>query len=385
MLLLEHHGKALLRRYGIPTPNSVAVADEAELEAAIGALAGGRLVLKAQVQAGGRGKAGGIVFADTPAEARSAFHKLHGLTVHGMPAQAILVEECVDYLRERFIALSVDEGELRLLVGRAGGVDVEDAAVADPSSLTQITLGPLTGPQPSEIAACLRILGVDEAYHAAYYAIARAIFDLAQTSDALLVEVNPLVEMASGQLIALDAKIAIDEAAISRQPDIAALPGYEAHRADAVETGVSLKFKQNPRAGGSIGLIGLGGGLNLTLMDWIESRGGRVATLVDIDPAIGAGKSREGFHAALATFREDPAIRAVLINAVTCGYRLDDIVAGLLEALATDARSERELPLVLHLRGNSMARTPQLLAEAGRINSASITQAINAVVAAAGG
>jgi succinyl-CoA synthetase beta subunit len=378
MLLLEHQGKALLRGKGVATPRGVVVGDAAELADALTKLQG-CVVLKAQVAAGGRGKSGGIAFAQTPEDAQIAFAELRALSIHGLAVESVLVEEQIDYVRERFIALIVQDGALQLLLGRKGGIQVEDTAETDPESVVSLAINPIDGPDPSIVAERLGKVGIPDAYHAAYCETARALFDLAQASDARLVEINPLVELSQGRVLALDARVAIDEDALPRHPEFAAQLAQGAVAQPAGRE--DLKFKRNPDVGGTIGLIGLGGGLNVTLMDWIGSLGGKVATLVDIDRAIGSGRAREGFHAALQAFDGDPSIRAILINVVTCGYRLDDIVAALLEALTARPRSGAK-PIVLHLRGNSMSRTPLLLASSGYSNSPSIAHAVTAVVQA---
>lgn len=382
MLLLEHQGKAFLRRYGIGTPRGIVVTDEEGLEDAIRSLSPSRLVLKAQVATGGRGKAGGIAFAETPAAVRTVFEELRTCKIGGLAPDSVLIEERVDYLRERFAALSIEDGEIRLLFGRAGGIDLEEITARDPGNLATLAVNPIAGPQMSAIAASLGQLGISDEYHTSYYSVACGLFDLAQSCDALLVEINPLVELPGARLLALDARIGIDDDALARHPEIAALAARQAEPTAPTKGGEGLKFKKNPEGGGTIGLIGLGGGLNVALMDWIANCGARVATLVDIDPAIGSGRSREGFAAALNLFDDDPTIRAIMINIVTCGYRLDDIVFALLAAVATRQQSTTK-PVILHLRGNSMSRTPELLSAAGYSNSSSIAEAVAAVVAVA--
>jgi succinyl-CoA synthetase beta subunit len=376
MMLLEHQGKALLRGKGIATPMGLVVGSASELEHALAQLRT-PLVLKAQVATGGRGKSGGIVFAQTPDDARAAFAALLDRKIQGLTVEAVLVEERIDHVRERFIALIVDGGALRLLLGRDGGIDIEDRAESDAESMVSIAVDPIDGPEDTRIRDALSGFGIPQTMHAAYCTLAQALFELAQASDALLVEINPLVELADNRLLALDARIVIDPDALARHPEFVA-------QGDPVAPPPAggLKFNRNPDAGGAIGLIGLGGGLNVTLMDWIGSLGGKVATLVDVDPAIGAGQSREGFCTAFQVLDGDPAIRAILVNIITCGYRLDDIVAALVDVLSARPPQTAK-PIVLHLRGNSMSRTPSLLASSGHANSPSVAPAVAAVSAVA--
>jgi len=382
MLLLEHHGKALLRRHGIATPSGVVAADAHALEDALATLPE-RLVLKAQIAGGRRGKAGGVVVAAGAAEARRAFAALLGRSFDGQTAEAVLVEECVAFQCERYAGFMIDGGEMRLLFARAGGVDIEDITVADAANLAIVPVDPLDGPDEARLRDAFARLGYAPEYWDAYACAARALFDASHAHDATLVEINPLAELPGGRLVALDARIVIDDAALGRQPAIAALqlmPTSDAHTPAAV---AGLKLRRNAE-GGVIGLIGLGSGLNLTLMDWIAGVGSRAAILVDIDEAIGAGCAAQGFAAAFETFDRDPTIRAVLVNIITCSYRLDDIVAALVPAMRDRAPSDGK-PVVLHLRGNRMAMAEPLLAAAGLPNSPSITAAIKAVVAAAKG
>jgi len=380
MLLLENNGKTLLKNYGIPTSVGTVVSDERTLKEAVRELSP-RLVLKAQVATGGRGKSGGIAFSTGEQEALEAFALLKGKSIKGHRVDAVMVEERVDFERERYAAISIVGGEMRLLFARRGGVDIEEVTAADSSNLQSIAIDPIEGPGSGQLQDCFDRLGYAPAYYAAYEDIARKLFAMSRACDATMVEINPLVELSDGKLLALDARISIDDSALGRQPLIAAMqpsPGMDA-RAPGGFAG--LRFKENPE-GGSIGLIGLGGGLNVTLMDWIASTGSRVATLVDIDEAIRSGHAEQGFVMALDAFDRNPSIRSILINIITCGYRLDDIVAALLRAL--DRRSTpRPKPTILHLRGNSMAKTPGMLAAAGLTNSLSITAAVAATIAAA--
>ena len=373
MLLLEHHGKALLRKHGIQTPRGVAVGDADALAAALQDLPE-RLVLKAQIAGGGRGKSGGIAFATGRAETLAVFDTLRGSRINGHAVDSVLVEERIAFADERYAGILIQDGEIRLLFARHGGVDIEDVTAADASNLQSFPVDPVDGPNAAQFRDCLARLGYAPERHAAYERIGRALFVLCQACDATMAEINPLVELADGRLLALDARILIDDAALDRQPEIAALRSIAGKAS-------RLPFRENPE-GGTIGVIGLGGGLNVTLMDWIADGGAQVAALVDIDDAIGAGQAAQGFAAALEAFDRHPSIKSILVNVITCGYRLDDIVTGLVAALAKRNSSSAK-PTILHLRGNAMARTPDLLAAAGQTNSASLTAAIADVIAAA--
>jgi succinyl-CoA synthetase beta subunit len=380
MLLLEHHGKALLRQHGIAVPKGIVAASESAVAQAIGGLPP-RVVVKAQIASGGRGKAGGIAFADSAADARAASARLLGRTINGLRVETLLIEERLDSQRERYAALAIEDGAIRLMFGRKGGVNVEDITAQDSRNIATMDCDPIDGPNAALMEACFNKLGFAAEYRRSYELLGRDLFALARARDATLVEINPLAECRCGRLVALDARIEIDDNATVRQREIAALLPPRPAPKDVHSGYVALPFKHNAQ-GGEIGLIGLGGGLNVTLMDWIAGSGAQVASLVDIDSAIASGHAAQGFADAFAAFDRNPEIRAIFVNIITCGYRLDDIVENLLRA--HKARPAARLkPMILHLRGNAMAHTPAMLAAAGCSNSGSIEQAVAAAVAAA--
>ena len=273
MLLLEHHGKALLRNHGIPTPCGVVVSDERELARALLALPE-RLVVKAQVAHGGRSKSGGIVFAAGPAETLSALRTLQGNRINGYTIDAVLVEERVEFDQERYAGILIQDGEIRLLFASRGGISIEEITVADSSNLHTFVVDPMDGPSVAQFHRCFTRLDYPPEYHEAYERIGRVLFAMCQGCDATMIEINPLVELSDSRLLALDARILIDDAALDRQPEIAALqPVVGARR--------RLPFRENPE-GGTIGLIGLGGGLNVTLMDWIADGGAKFLDVADV-------------------------------------------------------------------------------------------------------
>lgn len=375
MLLLEHQGKALLRDYGIDVPRGTVVTDEAALLAVISR--GGGKVLKAQVATGGRGKAGAVRFADGESEARAAYAALRAMTVGGHAVDAILVEDRIAFERERYAGVQVENGRLSLLFARRGGVDIETITAGDPANFRAIDVDVVDGPDAVKLRETFAMLGYREALWPSYEAIAGKLLSLARGRDLTMVEINPLVETANGALIALDARVVLDETALDRQPGLAALLPRSPDASGAAKT--RLQFKDNP-AGGSIALIGFGSGLNITLMDWIASEGGSVGTLVDIDAMVTGGQGEAGFTGALDHMEQAPAIRSGLVTIISCGNRMDDIVGALLAALRN--RPPLTKPLVLHLRGHRMAVAQGLLDEAGLRNTASLAAAVAEVVAA---
>jgi succinyl-CoA synthetase beta subunit len=293
----------------------------------------------------------------------------------------VLVEERVDIVRESYAGITIDGGDICLLFAREGGVDIEELAAADPSSFQAIRVDPLKGPDAGQLQDCFERLDYASAYWVAYEDVARRLFAMFGACDATMIEINPLAELGECRLLALDARVVIDDCALARQPLIGAMQPMLIPAGHAPGNLPTLRIKENPE-GGSIGLIGLGGGLNVTLMDWIAASGAGVAALVDIDEAIGSSHAEDGFAAALDACERNPAIKSILVNVITCGYRLDDIVADLVRAL-DGGRTARTKPVILHLRGNSMARTPAILAATRWENCPSLAAAVAATIAAA--
>jgi succinyl-CoA synthetase beta subunit len=373
MLLLEHHGKALLRRHGIPTPDGRLVSDEASLPEA---MTGGGKVLKAQVAVGGRGKAGGIRFADDASEALAAYRALRNSTIAGHPVQAVWVEDRIAIARERYVGIQVENGRLLLVLAARGGVDIEEITAGDAANLRALELNVLDGPDPAAMQKVFADLGFAEALWRAYEHVARRLFTLARSCDAATAEINPLVETLDGKLVALDARIFLDETALGRQPELAALRS-ETHE-DAKSSPLGPSFRDNPE-GGSIGLIGFGSGLNITFMDWLATIGGTVGTLVDIDAMVTGGRPEVGFAAAFEHMDRRPGIHAVLLCIISCGNRMDDVVRAMIAAHR--ARSADAKPVVFYLRGNRMRFAQKLLDAAGIRNSPTLAAAVANVVA----
>ncbi len=375
MLLLEHQGKALLRRYGIATPDGVVIESEVGLEDTVAA--GLPVVLKAQVAAGGRGKSGGILFASDAEEALAAYRRLRLMTIGGHPVEAVIVEERTAFAHERYAAIQIENGRLWLLFGAEGGVDIETITAGDAGNIQRIEVSVLHGPDAGSLRRAFAALGFAERLWPAYEDVARKLFRLARDLDIVTAEINPLVETDDGRLIALDARIFTDGTALGRHPELAALlPKASQLSASAIPT---PSFKANPE-GGSIGLIGFGSGLNITFMDWIDRLGGKVGRLVDIDAMVTGGHGEEGFAAAFGHMDENPDIRSVLLCFISCGNRMDDIVRVMRTAL--EKRTTHAKPITFYLRGNRMNFAGEML-ETGRIkNSPSLAAALAEVVAA---
>lgn len=377
MLLYEDEGKFLLRRYGIATPEGESVRNETELDAALAELQF-PVALKAQIPAGKRGKNGGIMFADTPLQARSHFTSMIGGQVGGYPVTSLRVEPKALIRRERYLALTVAMNEIWLMIGRDGGIDVEDHAQSVPSSVERIPLRRTVADIRSAIERAFESLGFPESLWDAYFDVCGRLEALLRGTDAMMAEINPLVETSDGSLLALDARIDIDDSAIFRQAAIRRLLDLRDGGRDWVESR-KVSTLRRIDGKGEVGLVGLGGGMALTVSDWIASENHSLAGAVDMDTSLSSGIARDTLASVLDDFELEENVRVILVNMISSGNRIDRIAEELLPALhAHRARSRK--PMVVHLQGNGGVLATARLRDAGIHNCQSLTEAIRATL-----
>lgn len=378
MLLLEFEGKALLRDYGIATPRG-AVAVPGAAPDLSGLDAAGGLMLKAQVPAGARGKAGGIRAVSTGDDPRDELRRLFSSKILGHEVERVLVEERVALAHERYMAAMIDGEDMLFVVGKAGGVDVEDLASADRSNFAIARIDPLFGLSEFQVRDSLSRLGCPPAVWPAYAAIATRLVRLFRERDATLAEINPLGELADGSLVALDARIVIDDGALYRQPAIAAI--QKARLAgDALQARMKELQIQYTPIGGAIGMLSSGAGLGVTIMDWVAREGERISAFVDLDYAIMAGKTAPAIRLVLDTFEADPEVKAIIVNFTSCGLRMDVVAQTLLDVLKPRIGGMK--PITLHLQGNRVGEAHRILREAGLDVVDALGDAVRQAVAA---
>ena len=377
MLLLEHEGKAVLREHGVPVPRGTVIRSAGEVP---GAVAGMRppFMIKAQIAAGGRGKAGGVLRATDAGEAERQAAKLLGATLKDLPVESVLIEEQAPIRAERYLAVLLDGGQPVCLVGRTGGVEVETLFGAEQESFRRIEIDPAYGLGAYQVRSALDALGIEPRLWAGLSDIATRLAGLLRSADATLIEINPLAELTDGSLLALDARIAVDDGALFRQPRFAAI-----ERERTGETGIFARMKaleiQYVPVGGSVGLVSSGAGVGVTVMDWVERLGGRLSAFVDLDYAIMAGRTEPALHLVLDVLGDDPAVRTIIVNFTSCGLRLDHIAQSLLTVLAerTDTGAK---PLWFHLQGNRAPAAQVLLRQAGYAVSDTLGDAVRSAV-----
>ncbi len=351
------------------------------------ALGGERWVVKAQVHAGGRGKAGGVVLVDSIAGVEAESERLLGsrLRTHqsgaeGLPVTSVLIEEPTAIGRELYLSLLVDRAARRVafMASAAGGMDIEAVAAQTPEKLLFTHVAPGAGLMPWQ---CRRLgfgLGLDKPQRAALRNMMEGLYRLFESSDASLVEINPLVVTATGDLIALDAKVNLDGNALYRQPALAALrdPSQEDER----ELAAAAHELSYISLDGNIGCMVNGAGLAMATMDLVQLHGGTPANFLD----VGGGTTAERVAEAFKLILSDDKVQAVLVNIFGGIVRCDLIAEGIIRAVR---EVEIQVPLVVRLEGTNAVRGLELLAQSGLAlqTAASLAEAADKVVAAAAG
>lgn len=379
MLLLEHEGKSILREYGIATLQGVLVEDPEAIDAALARIAT-PLMVKAQALTGGRARAGGIVQALDRGEAAAAARRLLGSEIRGAVVAGVLLEPRAAIRREYYLALTFDGEELLLLIGGQGGVAIEDYFSADPSGLIARSVDPLLGVSEFQVRNGLERLGVPTRLWPAFATIAVALSRLFRACDATLAEINPLAELEDGSLVALDARIAIDDGALFRQQRFADLKRPPTRESGVIEKMRALDIQYVP-LGGAVGLVSSGAGAGVTIMDWLDREGARLAAFVDLDYAIIGGHTVAAIELVLEHFLAAPEVRSIVVNFTTCGLRTDEIASHLVTVL--DRHLPLTKPVVIHIQGNRAFLAHALLAKAGYPVEETLGGAVRAAARAA--
>lgn len=378
MLLMESQGKSILRKHGIAVPDGFPVSNSDELDVALSSLHY-PVVLKAQVAMGSRGKNGGILFAESRDQAHAALRSLIGRRIEDHVIVHVLVERQVSIAAERYVAAMVHEGDIHVMACAHGGMDIETTATLYPRRIALVRASKGTADR-AELSAALGQVGFPSALIEEYAEICDKLCILLRTHDATLAEINPLVETGDQELVAVDARIHVDDAALPRQHEI--LSELET-TSPPTERKDGLPIVRSVALGGPVGLIGLGGGLNLSIVDWLAASGRPVAALTDIDDAIAADRVAEFVRKCLLEMRDDHGVSVVLINAISCGYPLDEVARGINQAL-DGLNPGPSLPVVINLQGRRGAEANRVLAEAGRRNSSNLAEAIETVLTTTG-
>jgi succinyl-CoA synthetase beta subunit len=340
-----------------------ATADEAV--AAALALGGDLWVVKAQVHAGGRGKAGGVKLARGPEDVRSAAEAMLGQRLitkqtgaEGLPIERVYIESGSEIAREIYLSLTLnrDRGRIAMIASAAGGMDIEEVAAHTPEKILAVTIHPAAGLQPYQCRRLAYGLGLTGPQVAEFQAIAQGLYRLYLEKDASLVEVNPLIVTKAGKLVALDAKINIDSNALSRQPEIARM--RDPNQEDPMERRASEHDLNYVSLDGDIACMVNGAGLAMATMDLIKLHGGQPANFLD----VGGGATSERVTVAFQLILSNPKVRAILVNIFGGIVRCDLIAEGVINAVKNVGV---QVPVVVRLEGTNAEKAREMLAGSG--------------------
>ena len=364
MKVHEYQGKEVLARYGVAVPRGRLITAAKEARAAAAEL-GGRVVVKAQIHAGGRGKGGGVKLAANPDEAVEAAKKILGMTLitkqtgpEGRLVRRVLVEEALPIDRELYLGVVLDRsaGYPVMMASQFGGMEIEEVAANNPAAILKAYFDPdigLSAYQSRKLAFGLGLTGATfKAGTAFMHALARAYAD----TDASLFEINPLVTTTDGRVIALDAKASFDDSAMFRHADIAAMRDLDEE--DPLEVEASKYDLNYIKLDGNIGCMVNGAGLAMATMDIIKHYGGMPANFLD----VGGDASQERVAAAFRILLSDPSVRGVLINIFGGIVRCDMVARGV---VAAAKEVKLSVPLVVRLEGTNVEEGRRVLATSG--------------------
>jgi succinyl-CoA synthetase beta subunit len=372
MNIHEYQARDILSAHGVPVPpGSVATtADQAER---IAAGLGGMVVVKAQVHAGGRGKAGGVKLAKTPAEAREHASRIIGMTIKDLPVEKVLIAPAEDIATEAYVGIIVDRNSKRavFMVSREGGVDIEEVAARDPDAIRKLAVDPRYGLLPFQAYSLATALYDDLRQQRAAAKIMQQLYAAFMASGASLAEINPLVTTPAGEVKALDAKFNIDDNELFRRPDIEALRDTAGEpEAEVAARAADLTFI---KLDGDIGNIVNGAGLAMATMDLIKYYGGEPANFLD----IGGSSNPQKVVNALRIITSDPNVKVICFNIFGGITRCDDVANGIVEATRM---INIGVPLVIRLTGTNEREALEILHDAGLTATTSMDEVVQKAV-----
>ncbi|HEY0371956.1 MAG TPA: ADP-forming succinate--CoA ligase subunit beta [Thermoanaerobaculia bacterium] len=386
MKVHEYQAKEILRRYGVPTPRGIVVDNPDEARVAAKEL-GGRVVVKAQIHAGGRGKGGGVKLAQSPDEAAEITKKMLGMTLvthqtgpEGRVVRKVLIEEALNIDQELYLAITLDRasGMNVVMTSSQGGMDIEEVAASDPNAIHREPIDTVLGVQPFQARQIAYSLGLTGDAYKKCVDFMQKFFRAYAETDASLAEINPLLVTKEGNVLALDCKMNFDDNALFRHKDIVEM--RDLHEEDPLEV-ESSKFGLNYiKLDGNVGCMVNGAGLAMATMDIVKLAGGEPANFLD----VGGGASAEQVKNAFRIILSDPNVKAILINIFGGIMRGDRIAEGVVSA---SREVGLPVPVVVRLEGTNVELGKQILKDSGLplITADGMWDAATKVVAAAQG
>jgi len=375
--LHEYQAREILKRAGVPMPDAAVAAtpDEARTTAA---RLGGKVVVKAQVHAGGRGKAGGVKLADGADAAKAAASAILGMTIKGLTVHKVLVAPAAEIASESYVGIVVDRASQRpvLMVSAAGGIDIEEVAAKTPEKIHRLAIDPRYGLLAHQALGLAFMLYRDLAQARAAADIMQKLATTVYAVGASLAEINPLITTPAGAVLALDAKIVIDDNELDRHPEIAALRDASAEDPSEVQAReAGLTFI---KLDGNVGCCVNGAGLAMATMDLVKYYGGQPANFLD----IGGSSNPQKVMSALRIITADPKVKAILFNIFGGITRGDDVANGIVEATR---QVPLKVPMVIRLTGTNEKEAVQILTKAGYSALTDMDEAVQRAVALARG
>ena len=377
MNIHEYQAKDILRRYGVPIPAGEVVTTPAAAEAVATKL-GGPVMVKAQVHAGGRGKAGGVKFCKTPADAREKATAILGMQIKGLTVEKVLVTTAADIGTEAYVGIIVDRKTKKavFMVSAAGGIDIEEVAATTPEKIHYHPVDPRYGLLPFEAQQMGFFLYSDAKQARAAAKIMLQLWAAFSATGCSLAEINPLVVTPTGDVIAVDAKMVIDDNELDRLPDVAALRDESSEEKSEVDARkANLTFI---KLDGNVGCIVNGAGLAMATMDLEKYYGGEPANFLD----IGGSSNPEKVVNALRIITADPNVKAILFNIFGGITRTDDVANGIVTATK---QNPLKVPIVIRLTGTNEEIAMKILTDNGFTASSDMDEAVQQAVALAKG
>ena len=364
MDLYEHQARDLFERHGVPVLRGLVATSPDEASRAAEELGTGVVVVKAQVKTGGRGKAGGVKVARSPEEAAAHAEAILGLDIKGHTVKKVMVAEGADIAEEYYFSVLLDRANRSYLAmcSREGGVDIETLAEERPDALARVAVDPLVGIDDDKAGEILEEAGFGTRDGVLLAPVLKALWEVYRDEDATLVEVNPLVKLTSGRMVALDGKITLDDNAAFRHPDHDDLVDVDA--TDPLEAKAAERDLNYVKLDGSVGVIGNGAGLVMSTLDVVAGAGEdlpgqpRPANFLD----IGGGASAQVMADGLEIILSDPQVKSVFVNVFGGITACSEVAEGIVDAL--DSLGERATkPIVVRLDGNSVEIGREILAD----------------------
>ncbi|MCY3599834.1 MAG: ADP-forming succinate--CoA ligase subunit beta [Gemmatimonadetes bacterium] len=377
MNIHEYQARAIFARHGIPVPEAEVAATAEEARAAAERF-GGAVVVKAQVHAGGRGKAGGVKLAATPAEARESAEAILGMEIKGIEVRRVLVAPAEDIASEAYVGIVLDRARQAdtIMVSSEGGVDIEEVAATMPEAIRKVAVDPRYGLLAHQASLLGHHLYDDPGQARQASSIIAKLYEAYRASGATLAEINPMIVNPAGEVKAIDAKMNIDDNALFRLPDIAALRDTQAENpAEVRARDAELSYIQ---LDGNVGCCVNGAGLAMATMDLVKYYGGEPANFLD----IGGSSNPDKVVAALELITEDPKVDSILFNIFGGITRCDDVAKGIVEATG---RMELGVPITIRLTGTNEEEGVAILESQGFEAMVDMDRAVETAVRRAGG